>query len=500
MIRPPIITIMGHVDHGKTTLLDYIRKANVQAKEAGGITQHIGAYQIEFKNTKCPLGKKITFIDTPGHAAFNKMRQRGAKITDLVVLIVAANDGVKPQTVESIRHIKQSNVPFLVAINKIDIKDIRLDNVKAQLAEHDVILQEFGGEVDVVEISAKTGKGIDTLLDNLLVMAELLELEANPNDPLEAVVIESAKDPKKGSVARVIVQKGSLKIRQDINVDDIKGRVRSLLNEHSQQLKEVGPGSPIEIIGLKGVAEVGSIVREEGADYKDEKNEEVAQNESSKLQNEVNVDLQFDDIDFDSVFGEKEKLKLILRADVKGTLEAILQNVDEDSVDLLSATVGSVTESDLELADTAGALIIAFHIKINRKVKDIAKKMGVKIKQYDIIYKLIEDLQKQMLKILEPTIDEVITGEAEILQVFEMKGERIAGIKVKTGEIKKNDLLHLRRGDEILLNPVVKTMKHGKEDILVVKTKNEAGLIFKNKKIDFQVGDMIVAYKHEDDE
>ncbi|MGD9129665.1 MAG: translation initiation factor IF-2 [Candidatus Woesebacteria bacterium] len=489
--RAAVITIMGHVDHGKTTLLDYIRKTKIQSREAGGITQHIGAYQIEFKN------RKITFIDTPGHAAFNKMRQRGAQITDLVILVVAANDGVKPQTIESIRYIKESKVPFIVAINKIDLKDIHLDKVKSELAEQEVLVQDYGGDIDVVEVSAKTGKDVDKLLETVVTMAELLELKADPDQALEAVVIESTKDKRKGPVATVIVQQGTLKARQDVFVDNIIGRVRLLTDENGQALSEVKPGSPAEIIGLKDVPEVGAILKEEGADYQKTKLKTGASAEqSSEL--ELDQSQVWENLDFDALLGEKRKLKLIVKADVKGTLEAILQTLDEESVELISSGVGQVTQKDLELAETSQALLVAFGIKVPKKIKNLAKQLGVKLKEYDIIYHLLEDLQKQMLKIMEPTIDEVVTGEAEILQVFEMKGEKIAGIRVKTGEIKKSDLLHLKRGDEIILNPVINSMKHGKDDILVVKSKNEAGLTFKNKKLDFQVGDILLAYKKDD--
>ncbi|HEX9817485.1 MAG TPA: translation initiation factor IF-2 [Patescibacteria group bacterium] len=484
--RPPIITVLGHVDHGKTTLLDYIRQTNVQVKESGGITQHIGAYQIEHQ------GKPITFIDTPGHAAFNKMRQRGAQITDLVILVVAANDGVKPQTIESIRYIKEANVPYLVAINKIDVEGVRIDDAKGQLAAEGVMVQSFGGDIEEVEISAKTGKNVDKLLDTLVVMADLLELKADPQAPLEAVVIEAAKDPNKGPVARVIVQQGTLEARQDIIVDEIEGRVKLLTNELGQALQQVRPGEPTEIVGLKDTPEVGAIVRARGAEYQAEKSTDVEPvAEPDALEG-------WGDLDLDEAFGEKVKLNLIVKADVKGTLEAILQNIDKESVNLIASGVGPVTEHEIELAETSRALIIAFAIKVPRKTKIFAKDFGVKIKEYDIIYHLIEDLQKQMLKVMEPTIDEVVIGEAEIVQLFEIKGEQIAGVKVKTGEIKKSDLLHLKRDDKIIANPVVTQMRHAKDEILSVKAKSEAGLTFKNKKLDFQVGDTIVAYKKED--
>lgn len=481
---------MGHVDHGKTTLLDYIRRTNVVAREAGGITQHIGAYQIEYQ------GKKLTFIDTPGHAAFAKMRERGAKVTDIVVLVVAANDGVKPQTIESIRHIKNSNVQVVVAINKSDLKDVYPEVPKAQLAEQGILVNGFGGSIDAISISAKTGQGVDQLLDTLVAMAELNEYKADPAAPLEAVVIEATRDPRRGPVATVIVKQGTLAIRQDLQVagQDIEGtagRVKSLVDENDRQLTTVTPGSPAEIIGLSDVPPVGSALRDAAADY------------SQMAEVEDPTPMAFgnpDDDNFTALFADKPKIKLIIKADVEGTLEAIVNTLDSDSVDLLTSGVGPVTDSEIELAKASKAVIIAFHVKVSNAIKENAKLAGVKIKSYDVIYHLIEDLQKQMLKLLEPTIDEVITGEAEIMQIFDMKGERIAGCRVKTGEIKKSDLLHLKRGEQMVSNPVIKNMMHGKQEIDATKAKNECGLTFKNKKLDFQVGDIIVAYKIVDEE
>jgi translation initiation factor IF-2 len=485
--RPPIITIMGHVDHGKTTLLDYIRHTNVQAREAGGITQHIGAYQVEYN------GKKLTFIDTPGHAAFNKMRQRGAKVTDIVVLVVAVNDGVKPQTIESIRFIKESNASVIVAINKTDLPDTYPDMVKGQLAEHGIIVTDMGGDVETVGISAKTGQGVDKLLETIQVTADLQELAADPDAPLKAVVIESALDQRRGPVATVIVQQGTLSVRQDLITDDgeTEGRVRALNDELGKQLSDVTPGSPAEIIGLKTVPDVGVIFHDVTADYTTEVAEEV--------ESEVNAD-PFASWDFETALEDegKQKLKLIIRADVQGTLEAILQSVSDDSAEIVNSGVGTVTESDIELAKASGARIIAFHIKIPKQVEQFAKLHEVKIKQYDIIYKLIEDLQKQMLKLMEPTLGEVTTGEAEVLQVFEMKGQRIAGMRVITGEIKKSDKLHLLRDGKIIADPQIATIQHGKDEVERVTAKSEFGMTFRHKKLDFQVGDKIVAYYEED--
>ena len=440
--RAPIITIMGHVDHGKTSLLDFIRHSNLTAREAGGITQHIGAYQIAFAD------QKITFIDTPGHAAFNKMRERGAQVTDLVILVVAANDGVKPQTLESIRFIKESKVPFIVAINKIDLPDLHLEVVKGQLAEAGVLLQEYGGDIEAVEISAKTGLGVDKLLETIAVMADLLELKADPSAPLEAVVIESTMEKNKGPVARVIVRSGTLQTRQDLIVDEVTGRVRLLENEAGQAMSEVLPGEPAEIIGLSDVPEVGSVIRDANASYDADLTAEFSKTgeleKSFRLSDEVN----WENMDLDFMLGDKEKIKLVIKADVKGTLEAILQSLDKETVEVISCGVGQITEQDMELARDSKVLLIAFNIKVNNTQKKMAKILGVKIKEYNIIYHLIEDLQQSMLKLMDATFDEIVTGEAEVLQIFDMKGETIAGVRVKTGELKKSDLLHLKRGEE----------------------------------------------------
>jgi translation initiation factor IF-2 len=471
---------MGHVDHGKTSLLDYLRQSRVAAREAGGITQHIGAYQIEHQ------GKKLTFIDTPGHAAFNKMRERGAAVTDIVILVVAANDGVKPQTIESIRHIKNAKVPVIVAINKIDVEGSNPLNVKSQLAEHEIVVTDFGGDVESVEISAKNGTNIDSLLEVIVTTAELMEIKADENAPLEAIVIESSKDNSRGPIANVIVKNGTLSVRQDVFTSTTSGKVRQIVGDLGQSLEKILPGDPGQIIGFKDVPEVGSVIFD---------NQETANEfaEQVEVKNSSSGELDF------SVFEEaKPKLKIILKADTQGTLEAITQNFDEDSIELISSGVGEVTDTDLEMAYTSGARIIAFQVKVPNRVKNTAKATKVKIKEYRIIYELIEYVQKKMLKLMEPTIDEVVTGEAEILQIFEMKGLKIAGVKVLSGEFKKNDQLHLKRGDEIITNPVISSMMQEKQEVTKLSAKSEGGLTFRNKRMDFQVGDKLIAYIDEE--
>jgi len=482
--RPPVVTIMGHVDHGKTTLLDFIRKSSITTGEAGGITQHIGAYQILHKN------QPITFIDTPGHAAFNKMRARGAQVTDIIILVVAANDGVKPQTIESIRHITESNLPVVVAINKSDLKEAQPDLVKSQLVEHGISVQGFGGDVEAVEISALKGTGVDKLLETVLLLADLHEYTADPEAALEAVVIESSKDSRRGSLASVIVQSGTLQLRQDIEAGGVVGRVKQLIDSQGKIIDKVLPGYSAEIIGFKSVPAVGVVVHDQAATYADVQ-EEIAE-EPEVVTTATSQELT--DLNFNFLLDENPRLKLIIRADVRGTLEAITDTLDAESTELISSEVGQVTEADVELAVATGALIVSFHTKVSKQVATLAKQSKVRIKSYDVIYELIENLQKQMLKLIDPTLDEVISGEAEILQIFEMRGERIAGIKVKTGEIKKTDTLYIARGEERIGAPSIKSMRHGKEEVISVKTKGEAGLVFRQAKLDFAVGDRLVAY------
>ncbi|MCL2110464.1 translation initiation factor IF-2 [Microgenomates group bacterium] len=490
--RPPVITIMGHVDHGKTTLLDYLRSSRLVAREVGGITQHIGAYQIEVQN------KKLTFIDTPGHATFNKMRERGAKITDIVVLVVAANDGVKPQTLEAIRHIKKAQVPCVVAINKIDLEGANALNVKSQLAEQEMLVSDFGGDIESVEISAKTGKGVDKLLETVATLAELLELKAQREGEMQAVVVESYKDKLKGAVADVIIQNGTLRIKSDLwTMDGKKGKVRAMLNDAGENVVEAMAGDPVQVIGFDSVPDVGSMVKD-NSDFSAMQSEMEAPVLALEKTEEGMLDFSVFEKKSDVLGTTPKKLVLIVKADTQGTLEAIVQNLDAESVELVAADVGSVTDADLELAQATKARIIAFQVKVENRLMALAKSMRVKIKQYQIIYELIDDLQKQMLKLMEPTIDEKITGEAEILQIFEMKGLKIAGVKVMSGEIKKSDMFHLMREGQIIANPVVASMMKEKREVLSIKKGDEGGLTFRNRKIDFVVGDKIVAYTVEE--
>ncbi|MDP4030705.1 MAG: GTP-binding protein [Patescibacteria group bacterium] len=461
--RPPIITVMGHIDHGKTTLLDALRQTSVAAKEAGGITQHIGAYQIEYQ------GKKLTFIDTPGHAAFSAMRSRGAAVTDLVILVVDAVESVKPQTKECLEHIKVAKVPFLVAINKMDLPNAVPEIVKKDLADNGVMVEGYGGDIVCVPISAKTKKGIPELLEMVLLMTEMMKLTANPSGPLKAVVIESTLDPKRGPAATVIVQSGTLTVGREVHTPEASGRVRNLLDYRHQPLTAALPGDPALILGFKQAPVIGSVV--------------VGQEQAVKAPTVVTK----------TAVSEGEKLKLLIKADVSGSLEAIVNNLG-DAVELISQGVGNINESDVLLAQSTGARILAFRVKVSSQAESLAEKEAVLIKSYQLIHELLNDIQDQALKLLEPTIDEQVLGEAKVLQEFTVRGGKIAGCQVNLGKLSLNDMVHLFRDDQLLATSRIKSIYQGKESVDKAKRGEQYGIGFANK-LDFQPKDKLVAFK-----
>lgn len=470
--RPPIVTIMGHVDHGKTTLLDAIRKTKTTEQEHGGITQHIGAYQIKFK------GEAITFIDTPGHVAFSRMRSRGAQVTDLAVLVIAANEGVKPQTKESLEHIKQAGVPFLVALNKIDLAEASPDMVKAQLAEEGVLTEGYGGDIVCVEVSAKKGTGIDDLLEMILLLAQMHPLESNPHGKLEAVVIESKLDNKQGPLTTLLIKNGALRIGDYLLVDDIKARVRALKDDLGRRVNHAGPSTPIQILGFKNLPPVGIKVKKVAKETKP-----LPQpTKSAKASSPITKDK------------EEDKIKLILKADVAGTLEAIQTSLAPE-IELIFTNVGAVTESDVLLAASTQSTIIAFNVPLSVSIKELAEKEKVEIKSYNIIYKLFEDLEKKVLKILEPTIDEQILGEAEIIAEFNIRNSHIAGCRITQGRINKQDLVHLKRKGKIIGDGKIKSLQKEKQTVQEAN-KGEVGLVF-SPDLDFKIGDAIITYSKE---
>ena len=485
--RPPVITVLGHVDHGKTTILDKIRNSNVQEQETGGITQHIGAYKTTYKN------QQITFIDTPGHAAFAKMRQRGAKVTDLVILVIAAGDGVKPQRKESIRHIKDAGVPLIVAINKMDVPGANADMVKAQLVENDIKTEGFGGDVVCVETIASRGKGINELLDMVLLVSSLNELKGSASSKLKAVVIESKLEKKRGTVATLIVKSGTLKKGDSIFTSSTFGKARILLDETGKYLESVLPGEPVEVLGFKKAPLVGDLVTHTqetfaNAGSKDKPEAKKAEKSIEKIdENDQKEEADEEEEE------EKPRIKAIIKADTQGTLEAIKASVAEE-VERVGSGVGEVTQSDVFLAQATGATILAFRVSATRSVKKLADLEKVEIKNYQAIFELLEDLEKQVLKILEPTIDEEVVGEAKIIATFDIKKTRIAGCRVTQGKLEKDGKIHLMRKGKITADATISSLKQGKKDIEIAKKGEECGVVLKPA-LDFKVSDTLQYYR-----
>jgi translation initiation factor IF-2 len=460
--RFPVVTFMGHIDHGKTSILDKIRSTNVFGREAGGITQHIGAYQ----------AKDITFIDTPGHAAFTAMRQRGAQITDIVVLVIAATEGVMPQTKESIKHIKEANLPFIVAMNKIDLETASPEKVKGQLVELDITPEDYGGQVAVVPVSAKTGEGIDKLLELIHLNAEIMELKAEPQLPVEAFIIESRLDKSRGPVASLIVKKGTLNVGDTVYAEDILCKIKAMIDYAGNTIKTAGPSTPVELLGFEKVPAVGTLVTPD-------------QQEKSSPEEVLDKTKIVDDED-------NPKLKIILKADMQGTLEA-LKNTFSDEVIILSQGIGAVTDNDIFMAQTSNAQIFAFNVKTHKQIVKLAQTSKVKLFESKIIYEIIENIQNQVLKILEPTIDENITGEGSIEDEFKIDKVRIAGLVCNKGEIKVGDTVHLQRAGKIIKDTKVEGIRQGKEVVDKVKAGNDCGITFKPY-VDFKLKDVIMSY------
>lgn len=468
--RPPIVTVMGHIDHGKTTLLDKIRGACVAAKEAGGITQHVSSYQVVIKRD----GKEypITFMDTPGHAAFSAMRSRGAKITDMIVLVIAATDGVMAQTKESIEHIKLADLPVIVAINKIDLESASAEKVKGQLVEVGLTPEEYGGQVACIPLSAKTGKGIDELLDRILLQAEVMELKTEPDSNLEATVIESKLDKNRGPVASIIISKGNLKIGDIIYAETILGKVKALISSDLKNINEAGPSTPVEVLGFESVPPVGALITPNKVDLKVEA-------------------LPKNIIDLNEI--TPPKLKVVIKADVNGSLEALVSSLSED-VDIISRGIGAVSDTDIFMAQATNAQIYAFNVKTPPTVTKLADNANVKIVNSHIIYEILEDIEKRVLKLLEPTIDEDIIGEGKIIAEFKINGTRIAGVDITKGEMTKNDLVHLKRDDKIAKDTKIEGIRQSKQIVEKIKAGNECGMTFKPY-VDFKLNDVIIAYK-----
>jgi len=497
-LRAPVVTIMGHVDHGKTTLLDVIRKSDVAAGEAGGITQHIGAYTISFPHPerKDQL-QQITFLDTPGHAAFSAMRARGANVTDIVVLVVAANDGVMPQTVEALNHAKAAKVPILVAVNKVDHPNANPMKVRQQLQEKGLVPDDWGGETIFVDVSALTKQGIDKLLDMILLQADLLELKANPNRRAKGNVIESGLAPG-GPTATVLVRKGTLRVGDVVICGQYWGKVRALISEEGNRLKEAGPSVAVKLLGLDGIPEAGlefsAVEDEKKARMLAEQRTQEARAESTEARSKVTLENIFDTLATSSA----KVLKVVVKADTQGSVEAIveaLKKIDSEKVSLevIHSAVGTITESDVHLASASKGIILGFHTRIDVGVSEVAKREGVQIKLYSIIYELIDEVKEAMAGLLEPTLKENVIGAAEVRKIFDLsKGGRVAGCVVSSGRLVKGKGRVMRR-KSLLYEGIIQSLRRFQDEVNEVRAGMECGIRIDGFD-DFQLGDSIESY------
>ncbi len=495
--RPPVVTIMGHVDHGKTSLLDALRQTDVVSGEAGGITQHIGAYQVTMKS-----GAKITFLDTPGHAAFTEMRARGANVTDIVVLVVAANDSIMPQTVEAINHAKAAKVPIIVAVNKVDLPDANVQKVKTDLLQHEIVVEDMGGDTLCIEVSAKQKKNLDRLEEAILLQAEILELKTNPNRAAAGTVVEAKLEQGRGHVATVLIQSGTLHIGDIFVIGAEWGRVRALIDDHGKNIEAAIPGQPVEVLGLNGAPEAGdrlTVVEDESrarqvSSYRQRKKREAISLKAAST--------SFEDLMAQAQAGKKKELAVLIKGDVHGSVEAIIgslkkieQENDEIFVRILHAGVGGITESDVTLARASRALIVGFNVRANLQARALAEKEGIDIRYYNIIYNVIDDAKALLSGLLSPTIREVYLGQAEIRQVFSVsKVGKVAGCMVTAGVVRRGAKVRLLRDDVVIHEGTLKTLKRFKDEAKEVKEGMECGMAFE-KYDDIKERDVIECYE-----
>jgi len=477
--RPPVVCVMGHVDHGKTSLLDAIRKTNVTAREAGGITQHIGAYMVEIG------GRKITFLDTPGHEAFTSMRMRGAKSTDIAILVVAADDGVMPQTVEAINHAKAAGVQIIVAVNKIDKPGANIERVKQELTEHGLVAEDWGGDVVFAPVSAKTGDGIENLLEMVLLTADVLELKANPNRKARGIVIEAQLDKGRGPVATVLIQKGTLNVGENVAIGAAHGKVRAMIDDNGQKVKTATPSTPVEILGLNAVPEAGEVMLAV-ADEKEARNIAAAfiSQNKEKLIAETKARMSLDGLFSQIQAGEIKELNLIVKADVMGSVEAVKQSLEKLSneevvVHVIHGGVGNINESDVTLASASNAIIIGFNVKPDNTAKEIAERENVDVKLYKVIYDAINDIESAMKGMLKPVYEERIIAHAEIRQLFKASGLGvIAGSYVLDGKVERGCSARITRGGEQIFDGPLASLKRFKDDVKEVAAGYECGFVF----------------------
>jgi len=490
--RPPVVTIMGHVDHGKTRVLDAIRQSNVMEGEAGGITQHIGAYQVEIN------GQKITFLDTPGHEAFTAMRARGAQVTDITVLVVAADDGVMPQTLEAIAHAKAAGVPIIVAINKIDKPGANPDNVKKQLAEAGLVVEEWGGETISVPTSAKTRQGIEELLANILLVAEMENLRADPTLPAKGVVIEARMDKTKGPLATILVHDGTLRTGDMVVVGTTSGKVKAMFNDAGKQVRKAPPATPVAVLGLRSVPQVGDSVTVATTERQARLLEEENLRESALVAKPVNLSNLFDQI----TTGQVKELPIVLKVDVQGSMEPIKTSLErlstsEIKVNIVHAASGNVNENDVNLAIASKGIVVAFNTGIESNAQKLADTESIDIRPYRIIYELVDDVGKALKGLREPEFKEVIDGRAQVKEVFPgAKKTQIAGLYVTEGKIRRDSQVRVRRGDKVVADTTVLSLRRFKENVRDVATGYECGIGL-NSFNSFQVADILEFYRKE---
>jgi translation initiation factor IF-2 len=491
--RPPVVTVLGHVDHGKTSLLDAIREANVTSQEAGGITQHIGAYQAVYE------GKKIVFLDTPGHAAFTAMRARGAQITDIAIVVVAADDGVMPQTVEAINHVKAAGVPIIIAVNKIDKPNANSDRVKQQLTEYGLVPEEWGGETIFVDVSALKQLGLDTLMEMILLLSDMAELKANPDKPAIGTVVEAKLDKGRGPVATVLIQDGTIQVGDSIICGTIYGKVRAMVDDKGKRVKKAGPSTPVEVLGLNEVPEAGDLlqtvsddrVARQVADKRAEKRREVALKKTPKV--------SLDDLFSQIQEGEVQDLNIIIKADVQGSVEALRESLlklisEEVRIQVIHGGVGAITESDVMLASASNAIIIGFNVRPEPSARKMADREDVDIRLYRVIYEAIENVQAAMTGMLAPTFKEVVLGQTEVRNLFKVsKLGTIAGCHVIDGKITRNSDIRVIRDGIVIHEGKVDTLKRFKDDVREVQKGYDCGIMLERFN-DYKEGDILEAY------
>ena len=489
--RPPVVTILGHVDHGKTTLLDSIRNSKIVEGEAGGITQHLSAYQIEYK------GNPITFLDTPGHKAFTAMRTRGAQVTDVAILVVAADDGIMPQTEEAIDHARAADVPIVVAINKVDLPDSDVERVKRQLAEHDLLIEEWGGDVIAVPVSALAGEGVSDLLENILAVAEISELKANPNRDARGTVVDARIDKSRGTVATVLVQTGTLRIGDNVVAGVTRGRVKAMIDDVGDRIEAAGPSRPVELLGINGLPEAGDIV-EVVSDEKTARQMVARRLRERELQRSAGPTLE--DVHSRMESGEVKALNLIVKTDVQGGIDAIRSSMeglasDESRVNMVHAASGSITESDVLLAVASKAIIIGFNTEPEPGARALAGQEGIEIRFYNVIYNLIDDIELALRGLLDPVYEDITEGLATVRQIFGVgKRTRAAGVYVTEGRLARDSSIRVMRNGEQVFEGDISSLKHFKDDVREITTGFEGGVML-DRFNDFEENDILEAHR-----